>query len=361
MSELASRATADVAVAAMPLSRSLRLQVVSEQAVAIARLYGRGPLHRTIDNKRWRFQWRCVTGSLIGVEIRLRLGGVQALLGLENLGPFGSAILVARPEVPAALRSAYLSGLGVAAWQELESLLGHDIEVLDVQLDSTMLATPECLGFELGHEPSGPATRGLLRLMEADLARNAVLVRALTDLRDREMARAPLPTGLLLQWAAVVGCTNVSLAEVTALEEHDVVLIDDPTREADALSCWLGVGSTRRYAGRALLRNGQLHMVQFGIRRDANMTSSDVAAPRTEESALEEIPVKLRFELLQWNASLGEVADLAAGAVIDLGQRIDEQSVTVWVEQRCIGKGQLVSIGERLGVRLLSVFSGQST
>jgi flagellar motor switch/type III secretory pathway protein FliN len=30
----------------------------------------------------------------------------------------------------------------------------------------------------------------------------------------------------------------------------------------------------------------------------------------------------------------------------------------VWVEQRCIGRGQLVAIGERLGVRLLSVFAG---
>ena len=28
----------------------------------------------------------------------------------------------------------------------------------------------------------------------------------------------------------------------------------------------------------------------------------------------------------------------------------------MWVEHRCIGKGQLVAIGDRLGVRLTSVF-----
>ena len=43
--------------------------------------------------------------------------------------------------------------------------------------------------------------------------------------------------------------------------------------------------------------------------------------------------------------------------MIDLRQRVDEQAVSVWIEQRCIGKGQLVAIGERLGVRLLSVFT----
>jgi type III secretion protein Q len=64
----------------------------------------------------------------------------------------------------------------------------------------------------------------------------------------------------------------------------------------------------------------------------------------------------LRFELAQWTASLGEIGSLAPGAVLDLGQRLDDHAVSIWVEQRCIGKGQLVAIGERLGVRLLSVF-----
>jgi type III secretion protein Q len=346
--------------AAVPLSRSPRLQSISEQAAALARLYGRGPLYRTIDDTRWRFQWRCIAGSLLGVEVRLRIGGAQAVLGLENLGPFGSAISVTRPEVPAALRSAYLGGLGAVVWQELEALTRHAIEVLDVQLDSIMSATPECLGFELGHEPSGPATRGLLRLTDPDIQRNAQLVQTLAEASGREMAPAPLQTQLRLRWAAVVGCTKLSVAEVGALEEHDIVLIDDPTRAAKMLGCWLGVGPARRYAGRAMLRNGGLQMVQFGTGGDTSMTSSDVAAARTEESGLDEIPVNLRFELAQWSASLGEVGGLAPGALIDLGQRIDEHSVTVWIEQRCIGKGQLVAIGERLGVRLLSVFASQS-
>ena len=75
-------------------------------------------------------------------------------------------------------------------------------------------------------------------------------------------------------------------------------------------------------------------------------------------AGFDDIPVSLRFELAQWSASLAEVGNLSVGAVVDTGQRIDGHTVSVWVEQRCIGKGQLVAVGERLGVRLVSVFAG---
>jgi flagellar motor switch/type III secretory pathway protein FliN len=135
------------------------------------------------------------------------------------------------------------------------------------------------------------------------------------------------------------------------------VVIDDATYTAEALECWLGAGRTRRYAGRVSLRTGHLYSVVFTTKGNSLMAPPDTDKPPGQESGFDEIPVSLRFEVAQWQATLGEISQLAAGALIDLGARIDEQSVTVWCEQRCIGKGQLVAIGERLGVRLLSVFA----
>ncbi len=74
------------------LSRSPRLLRVSEQAVALSTLYSRGAAYCDIDGIRWRFQWRYIGGPMIGIEMRLRIGGAEVTLGLENLGPFGSAI-----------------------------------------------------------------------------------------------------------------------------------------------------------------------------------------------------------------------------------------------------------------------------
>jgi type III secretion protein Q len=98
-----------------------------------------------------------------------------------------------------------------------------------------------------------------------------------------------------------------------------------------------------------------LQLIEFTTKGQVIMTNFDADAALPDEIGFEDVPVSLRFELVRWEAPLAEVANLRAGAIIDLGQRIDEQSVTVWVEQRCIGKGQLVAVGERLGVRLLSV------
>ena len=346
---------------ATPLISCSRLITISEQAAALAPLYGRRALLRTFGGSRWRFQWRCITGPMSGVEIRLRLGGTEVMLGIESLAPFGGAVDVGRSELPAALRAAYLNGLGTPLWEELEALTELSLEVLEVRPHSNMTVSPECLGFELGRDPSGPATRGFLGFMDSDPERNAELQRVLVELSQREMSDArPLPIHFRLRWAAIAGTTKLPVAEVRVLEEQDVILIENVSRVANALECWLGVGPTRRFAGRATLRGGQLQLVQFGTGGKMNMTPPDSDATVLEEAGFGEIPVSLRFELAQWNSSLAEMANLAPGAVIDLGQRVDEHAVSVWVEQRCVGKGQLVAIGERLGVRLLSIFAGQS-
>jgi type III secretion protein Q len=246
-------------------------------------------------------------------------------------------------------------------WDELEALTQLAVEVVEVRLASNMTVSPECLGFVLGRDPSGPGTRGFLGFTDPDTERSAELVHVLTEVSRRERSDVPpLPTHFHLQWAAVVGTTSLPIAEVCALEEQDVVLIEEISRSANSFDCWLGVGPARRFAGRVTLRSGQITLIELGTGGKMSMTRTDSDTAPLEEAGFGEIPVRLRFELAQWNASLTEMANLAPGAVIDLGSRVDEHAVSVWVEQRCIGKGQLVAIGERLGVRLLSVFAGQT-
>jgi type III secretion protein Q len=353
------------AVGAIALSQSPYLTSISQHAQEMAALYGRGALSRAVGASQWRFRWRCSTESFTGIELRARIGATEVILGLESLDPFASACDVTRREVPAGLRAAYLNGAGAPLWQELEKVLQRAVEVLDVRLDCLFKRTAECLGFEIVCEPRGIATSGFLRVAESAGQGAAELFRVLQEASLREMAGATLPTHLPVRWAAVVGSTALTAAEVKSLEEHDIVLVDDATHEANALGCWLGVGPARSYAGRALLRNGgQLQLVEFSSRRRISMSPDAQTEPPVAESdpiPFEEIPVNLRFELAQWSAPLAAVAALEAGSVIDLGHRIDEHAVSVWVEQRCIGKGQLVAIGERLGVRLLTVFAARST
>lgn len=343
-----------------PLTQSAALVRISKDLAELLRLYGRGPLLCCVEDAKWWFRWRNLSEPLTGVALHLRIGDAKVVVLLETLAAFGSAADAARAELPAGLRAAFLNGLGVALWQQLEIITKRAVQVVDVRPEVTLEPVAEHVGFEIGRESGAPVVRGLLRLAEPDSARRRELQRVLCDVSLREMPGAPLLTWLRLSWAAVVGSTRLPAGEVRGLEEHDVVLIDDAKLTPGALNCWLGVGPTRRHAGRVVWRGngGQtpsvLQMVEFGSGGGTSMGSEIDATP----AGFDDIPVSLRFELAQWNASLAEVGNLAAGAVLDIGQRIDEHAVSVWVEQRCIGKGQLVAIGERLGVRLVSVFNG---
>lgn len=339
------------------LDQSRYLLRIAESDSTLARVYGREPLLLTVGDGRWRFQWLCLTEPMTGAQLRVRIGDTEALLGLESLSAFGRAVEI-ESAIPTVLHAAYLNGLGAPLWREIEALMQRATEVLEVRLDEPLIPGPECLGFQVGRAPAGAATRGLLRFVDTDARRNAELRRVLTATSLRKMPEPPLPTGLSLRWIAEVGRTSLSAGEARSLEEHDIVLLDDVKPTPNGLDCRLSVGPARCYAGRILLRKGgQLQMIEFGRTGDFAMSSTDTEPSAGPEAGFDDIPVNLRFEVAQWNAPLAEVGKLAPGSVIDLGQRVDEQAVSVWVEQRCIGKGQLVAIGERLGVRLLSVFT----
>jgi type III secretion protein Q len=358
------------------LSQSPHLTSVSERALEIARLYRYGPLLRNIGAAQWRFSWRCLTQDVIGVELRVRIGDAQVILGLESLDPFPQTTDLAQGAIPAGLRAAYLNGAGKALWEDLEVLLQRTVEVLEVQLNRSLTGTPDCLGFQIGREPPGIMTRGFLRVLDPTTPAAAGLYRALDEASRRAMPSVASATHFPIQWAAIVGSTTVPAAELQALQEQDVILIDTVKYSADTLDCWLGVGPLRTYAGRALFRkSGELQWVHSAsggkmttthpesdlVNPDAGVLDATIPNPPVPEAtAFDEIPINVRFELAQWSAPLAEVAGLQTGSIIDLGQRIDAQSVSVWVQQRCIGKGQLVAIGERLGVRLLSVFGARS-
>jgi type III secretion protein Q len=65
--------------------------------------------------------------------------------------------------------------------------------------------------------------------------------------------------------------------------------------------------------------------------------------------------VKLLFELGRMELSLAEIRQLAPGALVPL-QRPLEDSVDILANGRRIGRGNLVQIGDSLGIRITRLF-----
>jgi type III secretion protein Q len=323
-----------------------RLPRIPASAAALTTLYELGELLRTVDGVAWLFAWRHFDGLFKGVEITLQLGDARVAVGLADLSPFGSATDIVRLPLPPPLRAAYLSGIGASVWRELETLARCAVQIVSVQPDVTRHLAPQCIGFEISVSPNGPATRGFVHPL--DESAQALL----KEVSGRELPRPIARDDIPVSWAAILGSTRLPLADARALESHDIVIIDNANFTPDALGCSVAVGRARRPVARASLQMGRLHLIE--------LTTAGAPFMTNPEDVIDDIPVTLRFEMAQWQAPLAQVSGLAPGSVIDLGKPIDSQVITVWVEQRCIGSGQLVAVGERLGVRLLNVFHGNA-
>jgi type III secretion protein Q len=73
---------------------------------------------------------------------------------------------------------------------------------------------------------------------------------------------------------------------------------------------------------------------------------------------LDDLPVRLVFELGRVELSLGELQRLAPGALVPLGRPPDEP-VDIMANGRRLGRGTLVQIGDSLGVRIVSLASNE--
>ncbi len=73
-----------------------------------------------------------------------------------------------------------------------------------------------------------------------------------------------------------------------------------------------------------------------------------------QDSDLDDLPVRLVFELGRVELSLGELQRLAPGALVPLARPLDEP-LDIIANGRRLGRGALVQIGESLGVRIVSL------
>jgi len=84
-------------------------------------------------------------------------------------------------------------------------------------------------------------------------------------------------------------------------------------------------------------------------------TPPAATAPESPELAvdrLDAIEVTLRFEVGDLPISLGDLRNVRAGHVFELGQPLNRGPVRIVAHGNLLGKGTLVAVGDRLGVRV---------
>ncbi|TIS67787.1 MAG: YscQ/HrcQ family type III secretion apparatus protein [Mesorhizobium sp.] len=240
----------------------------------------------------------------------------------------------------------------------LESVFEEDLEWIESKLGETVAITSvEKKDGVLDETAFAFVLTGKDETIDCALHTDSVglAVRAGAFLDEIGKARPPVPAEFPLPVCLWRNALTISLGELQSLQPDDVVLFDDEEEEAAF------VIAERLYAPAILTASGpQLLAAPTAIAGSKwewtmNQNTPPHADQTLEESTLDELPVALAFELGRTAMPLGEIRQLAPGAIVPLAN-VTKETVDIIANGKRVGRGEIVRIGESLGVRIARMF-----
>lgn len=222
----------------------------------------------------------------------------------------------------------------------LEQLSGRPIRVLDKTSPREACALAMNLGVQFADGAEWPVQ---LR-MSAD---GAALI---ADTLDRHATATPEDLGHLhLPMTVDGGEAWLTLAELRSLLPGDVVMLD-AWPEAQVRLCLGGdfQACAQREGDRLQLIDAPMAMNSL---KEQHM--SEVVTGPSLAASLDELQLKLICQVGSVELTLAQLRELGAGSLLQLTPQMQE-GVELLINGRRVGQGQLVQIGDGLGVRVLS-------
>lgn len=323
-------------------------------AQAFALLYsGCAPLPVTVRDEAWRLRFV------------LRHRPVPPMDAYRfALGPHAGAMAVDLPAAARIVGEPRADGLPPALrcllWADALQPMSQAIEratrlrfewTLPAADGETRFDPRRALCFELD-APDGALHEGFLQL--DDPAGVHALLQAVTLPRaapSRTLDGLRLP----LRWR--IGTTRLALREMADVRAGDIVGIErwHPSGDGVGLSADLGA------AGLQLLARAEGERITIVETRILPMNTDTAAADEAATLPLERLDgleVDLRFEVGELSLTLGELKRIQPGHVLELGQPLNRTPVRILAHGNVLGKGHLVAVGDRLGVRVAEFAPG---
>lgn len=155
-----------------------------------------------------------------------------------------------------------------------------------------------------------------------------------------------------------LGRTHIRLREVREIRPGDIVSLEtwDPVGKALRVIARVGGAQGRRLVALAEGTRITLQPMKGSAMNRDPITSvdedafDDNASPTLDR--LDALEVTLRFEVGELSVSLGELKGLRPGHVFELPQPLNRSTVRILAHGNVLGKGHLVAVGDRLGVRI---------
>jgi len=161
-----------------------------------------------------------------------------------------------------------------------------------------------------------------------------------------------------------LGSTPIQLREIRSIRPGDIVGIEQWSSSGGGIVVTAELGGPTGLHLSAVAEGSRITVQQS---RDSAMkpdTPADPAATADNNvnlpiDRLDALEVTLRFEVGDLSLSLGELKSIRAGHVFDLAEPLNRSPVRILAHGNVLGKGYLVAVGDRLGVRVSEFAPGE--
>lgn len=312
-------------------------------------------------------------------ELCVRCAGHDYELQVTQAATLLGQTPVLDDNAPEGLRRAMLLHNTQPLWDALEALFGSPIELLSLAGRSPRWSANEALCARVVRSDAAqPRCQAGALLLRPCLPQGwPVLMRAANALQPGTPTLAAWPIEVAVRCEPLA----LSLDELQGLEIGDVLLLDAGSARYSGTPVRLAISDRVLQGVRGLLQGPRLRLTQVGARTPpltsphrrpamnataSPPTASDTSTPaptkppaafdqRGSAGGLEAALIDVHVELARLTLPLSTVRELAVGQVFDTLHGIDSGSLVLWCGGQRLGLGQLVAVGERIGVRLVAL------
>ncbi|MBN3807169.1 YscQ/HrcQ family type III secretion apparatus protein [Paraburkholderia sp. Ac-20336] len=323
-------------------------------------------LSHTFGVTGWSVGMRNVVDAARAVVVRLRWGMQSASLRLDVAQHAGLASLFdadggAQPDNPA-LRHAVGALLLAPLARAFEAFGIDGVEIAALDRAQEAGPGPCCaLAFRLGGERIDATLEqiddGWLDALEAFVARQFT-------------PYATHVSGIAVPGRLTIGEKAMSVTKLDSLRPGDVLLraVSEPVaallrHAAEAARAQVVWG---RYGTRQLRVPVDLTQQKMTLTEDPTMShDTRFSAPLTDSIdspvGISDLDLPLKLEIDTVSMPVAQLSALRAGYVLELPTQVPDARVRLVTYGQTIGFGELVSVGDHLGVRLLRLSSGHDS
>jgi len=152
-----------------------------------------------------------------------------------------------------------------------------------------------------------------------------------------------------------VGDVELPLSDWKQILPGDFLLLDRCSYEAQSQSGMSVLYLEQEPLFRAKIKDNELHLLEFPHEDlGEDMESEHEQEQVTAGVDLQSLPVTVTVEVARVKMTLKELTELSVGSVLQLPMGVHDR-VTLLVNGKKAAHGELISVGETLGVRIISI------